>query len=82
MATRGVTPAQMERSGVNGRHVAGSHSVDRLDHISFKQVVVSKKSFSPHHVNDVNNLILCAIENPNWWNDKLAILSAFELSKL
>jgi hypothetical protein len=44
----------------------------------FKQVVIAKKPFSPHDVNDVNSVILCAIKNANWWNDKLAILCAFE----
>jgi hypothetical protein len=53
-------------------------SIGPLAHISFKQVVIPKKPFSPHDVNDVNNLILCAIEDTNWWNDKLAILCAFE----
>jgi hypothetical protein len=44
----------------------------------FKQVVIAKMPFFPHDVNDVNSVILCAIKNANWWNDKLAILSAFE----
>ena len=54
-------------------------SIGPLPHISFQQVVIPKKSFSPHDVHDVNNLTLCAIEDTNWWNDKLAILGAFEL---
>lgn len=49
-----------------------------LAHISFKQVVIPKKPFTPHDVDDVNNLILCAIEDTNGRNDKLAILCAFE----
>ena len=54
-------------------------SIGQLPHISFQQVVIPKKSFSPHDVDDVNNLTLCAIEDTNWWNDLLAIRCAFEL---
>ena len=50
-----------------------------LAHFSFKQVVIPKKPFSPHDVNNVNSIIPCAIENTNWWNGKLAILCVFEL---
>ena len=56
-------------------------SIGQLPHISFQQVVIPKKSFSPHDVDDVNNLTLCAIEDTNWWNDKLAIPSAPELRR-
>ena len=48
---------------------------------SFEQVVTPKKPFSAHDVNDVNNLILCTIEDTNWGNDKLAILCAFEFRR-
>ena len=58
---------------------SGIYSIAPLAHISFKQVVTPKKPFSPHHANNVNNFILCTIENTNWRNDKLAIRRAFEL---
>lgn len=53
--------------------------IDLLACFPFKQVVIPKKPLSPHDINDVNSIVLCAIKNANWWNDKLAILSAFEL---
>ncbi len=59
----------------------GTLVLAHLAHISFQQVVIPETSFSPHDIHDVNNLTLCAIEDTNWWNDKLAILRAFELGR-
>jgi hypothetical protein len=68
------------QSGISKRHDrsaagVGIKFIGSLAIFPFKQVVISKKPFSPH---DVNSIVLLAIKNPHWWNDKLAMLCAFE----
>jgi len=63
-------------SAVSRAHLLGLQKAGlRFESREAQPIVIPKQPFSPQDANDVNNLILCAIENTSWWNEKLAILT-------